>query len=405
MKHFHYKHWLFVALFSVTVLLPFSCNKDEVTGIDKDADIGNPQVHFIRSTDPNAADSLLVGAFMGSLIAIVGEDLGHTVELWFNDQQAALNPTYVTDKTIIVNVPSSVPVEVTNKIRFVFSNGAEMLYDFSVNVPAPVLNSIKSEYVEDGDVAVLYGDFFFEPIHITFPGNLEGEIVVLSKTEAQVRVPAGAESGEITVKTNFGTAVSSFIFRDNRNVIVNFDDLRHRTWNSPIADVAVGTNELAPCAGNYTYFKMDNVSAWQWVNELNMMYIAEDGVTGRGNIPIFPGGASVNEWAVRFEVNVPVEWREIPLEIFFAPYGADHGRDIPVPLERWQPWAENGVYQTDGWVTVTIPLKDFDEDKNGTPAQLSDLSQYTNLTIMLFGAAVDANNIYIAIDNVRVVKL
>src|SRR5690606_38057007 len=124
-------------------------------------DIGNPRVLYIRSTNPDAADSLLVGAFMGSLIAIVGEDLGHTVELWFNDQQASLSPAYVTDKTIIVSVPSSVPGEVTNQMRFVFSNGEEMSYEFFVNVPAPVLNSIKSEYVEDGDIAVLHGDFFF----------------------------------------------------------------------------------------------------------------------------------------------------------------------------------------------------------------------------------------------------
>ncbi|MCB0594370.1 MAG: hypothetical protein KDD28_09790, partial [Phaeodactylibacter sp.] len=129
-----------------------SCNKDENNG---PGDIGNPAVLYIRSTDPAAADSLLVGAFMGSLIAIVGEDLGHTVEIWFNDQKASLSPAYVTDKTIIVNVPSSVPGEVTNKIRFVFSNGEELFYDFSVNVPAPVLNSIKCEYVEDGDIAVL----------------------------------------------------------------------------------------------------------------------------------------------------------------------------------------------------------------------------------------------------------
>lgn len=397
-----YKNLLLFACFLPLVgFLASSCEKEDNTPVD----IGNPQVHYIRSTDPAAADSLLVGAFMGSLVAIVGEDLGHTVEIWFNDQPATLNPTYITDRTILVNVPSSVPVEVSDQIRFVFANGAEMLYDFKVNVPAPILNSIKSEYVEDGDIAVLHGDFFFEPVTVTFPGGKEGDIAVLEKTQIQVVVPEGAEVGEIVIETNFGKAVSSFLFRDDRNVVVNFDDLRHRTWNSPIADVAAGEGDLKPCSGNYTYFKMESVGAWQWVNELNMMYIAEDGETGRGNVPIFPGSASVNEWGVRFEVNVPFEWREIPLEIFFAPYGQDHGRDIPVPLTRWSPWEENGVYQTDGWVTVTVPLTEFDQDKDGNPAELTDLSQYTNLTIMLFGAAENSNDVHIGIDNVRVVKL
>ena len=396
---------LFAFLLLALGIVVSSCNKDDDTaGIDPNADIGNPKVSYIRSTDPSAADSLLVGAFMGSLIAIVGEDLDHTVEMWFNDQEASLNPTYVTNRTILVNVPSSVPAEVNNKIRFVFSNGEEMLYEFFVNVPAPILNSIKSEYVEDGDIAVLKGDFFFEPTTVTFAGGLDAEIVSLGKTEVQVKVPDGATSGEITIKTNFGTAISSFLFRDDRNVIVNYDDKRSRSWNSPVSG-DMGDGGLPSCSGNYTYFKMDGVGAWQWVNELNMMYIAEDGETGRGNLPIFPGGASVNEWGVRFEINVPNEWREIPLEIFFAPYGADHGRDIPVPLTRWRPWEVTGVYQTDGWCTVTIPLSEFDEDKNGTPAELTDLSGYTNLTIMCFGAANNANNIHIGIDNVRVVRL
>jgi len=389
----------FVAL--ATGSLFTSCNKDDTAP----GDIGNPKVLYIRSTNPDAADSLLVGAFMGSLIAIVGEDLGHTVELWFNDQQASLSPAYVTDKTIIVSVPSSVPGEVTNQMRFVFSNGEEMSYEFFVNVPAPVLNSIKSEYVEDGDIAVLHGDFFFEPTTVSFPGGKEAEIVALDKTELQVRVPEGSEMGEITVSTNFGTAVSSFLFRDSRNVVVNFDDKRHRSWNSPVAHVDAGEGRVPPCSGNYTYFEMDGVGAWQWVNELNMMYVAEDNETGRGNIPIFPGGASVSEWGVRFEINVPVEWREIALEIFFAPFGADHGRDIPVPLTRWRPWEEKGVFQTDGWLTVTIPLTEFNEDKDGNPAELADLSQFTNMTIMYFGAADNANDIYIAIDNVRVVRI
>lgn len=396
---------LFAFLFMVIGFIATSCLKeDEPVVIDPNADIGNPAVHYIRSTDPNAADSLLVGSFMGSLIAIIGEDLGYTVEIWFNDQKASLNPTYVTDKTILVNVPSSVPTEVTNQIRFVFANGDELLHEFFVNVPAPILSSIKCEYVEDGDIAVLNGDFFFEPTTVTFPGGGEATIVSLTKTQLQVMVPEGSETGEILVSTNFGTAKSGFYFRDDRNVIVNFDNWRSRSWNSPIAD-ASGATDMKPCSGNYTYFKKDNVGAWQWVNELNMMYIAEDGETGRGNVPIFPNGAAVNEWGVRFEINSAFEWREIPLEIFFAPYGGDHGRDIPVPLARWKPWEATGVYQTDGWVTVTVPLTAFTQDKDGNPAQLEDLSQYTNFTIMLFGDASGTQNVLIGIDNPRVVKL
>jgi hypothetical protein len=128
--------YLSLLLIPSIIIGVMSCKKDD----DSSASDGEPVVFYIRSTDPGKSDSLIVGSFMGSLIAIVGDNLGNTRELWFNDQQATLNPTYITDKTIIVNVPSTVPTEVTNKMRFVFADGSELLQDFSVNVPAPVLS-------------------------------------------------------------------------------------------------------------------------------------------------------------------------------------------------------------------------------------------------------------------------
>ena len=57
-----------------------SCKKDEVKPNN-----GKPVIYYIRSTNPEVSDSLLVGTFMGSLIAIVGDNLADTKEIWFND--------------------------------------------------------------------------------------------------------------------------------------------------------------------------------------------------------------------------------------------------------------------------------------------------------------------------------
>jgi len=98
----------------------FSCT-EEIKGPDVLAEKdGAGIIKYIRVTDPAASDSLLVGAFLGSLVAIVGDNLGDTRELWFNDQKALLNPTYITDKSIIVNVPTSVPAVVTDEIKIIF---------------------------------------------------------------------------------------------------------------------------------------------------------------------------------------------------------------------------------------------------------------------------------------------
>ena len=385
---------LLLVLSSVVTSI-ISCKKDEVKPNN-----GKPVIYYIRSTNPEVSDSLLVGTFMGSLIAIVGENLADTKEIWFNDQSATLNPTYITNKTILVNVPSTVPSTVTSKIRMVFGDGSELLHDFSINIPAPVISGIKSEYVPDGGIVVLYGDFFFEP-KVTFPEGLEAEIVSLTKTELQVKVPAGATTGNITIRTNFGTARSPFIFRDNRNVLLDYDGKNHETWTAPI----VNGPEPAPCAGNYAFFKHAADGAWMWTNELTMQYWAP---RGRGNVPVATG--NVSDLALKFEANVPIEWKDVRMEIFFAGFAEDHGRDAPgTVFARWKPW-KAGPYKTDGWVTITIPLTEFkykrddgDDDENGTTS-LSNLNSLTNITMMLFGPAAGPNPVQIAIDNVRIVQ-
>ncbi len=383
---------LFIPVF-LLALLTTSCQKDEST----DVKVGDPKVLYIRSTDPAKADSLLVGAFMGSLIAIVGEDLGATREIWFNDQQATLNPAYITDRTILVNVPSAVPSEVNDKIRFVFADDSELLYDFKVNVPGPTISAIKSEFVPDGGVAVLTGDFFFEP-RVFFPGGLEGEVVSLEKTRLEVIVPDGAGAGSIEVRTNFGNAKSGFLFRDDRNILLDFDAWLHETWTAPIA--YAGENPTpAPCSGNYAYFQHDNNGAWNWTNELTMQYWAP---RGRGNEPLANG--SIHDLVFRFEAN-STEWTAVRMEIFLGPFAEDHGRDRPnVAIARWAPW-EDGPYLTDGWETVSIPLTEFKYNTGNDDADRSiqNLSSLTNITMMIFGPADGTAPVHVAIDNIRIV--
>lgn len=384
---------LLLVLSSVVTSI-ISCKKDEVKPND-----GKPVIYYIRSTNPEVSDSLLVGTFMGSLIAIVGDNLGDTKQIWFNDQLATLNPTYITNKTILVNVPSTVPSTVTSKIRMVFGDGSELLHDFSINIPAPVISGTKSEYVPDGGTVILYGDFFFEP-KVFFAEDLQAEILSLTKTELHVKVPAGATPGNIIVKTNFGTARSSFIFRDNRNVLLDYDGKNHETWTAPIVN-----SPLEPCAGNYAFFKHAADGPWMWTNELTMQYWAP---RGRGNVPVATG--SINDLVLKFEANVPIEWRDVRMEIFFAPFAEDHGRDAPgTVFARWKPW-KTGPYKTEGWVTISIPLTEFkygkddaDDNENGTTS-ISNLNSLTNVTMMLFGPAAGPNPVQIAIDNVRIVQ-
>src|SRR6187402_2880693 len=126
--------FLLVFLMSIGVASIFiSCDKD-------DDDSGTPSIDYVRITRPQSSDSLLVGAGQGQLIAIVGTNLQDAVEVWFNDQKAQLTPTYITSTSILVSVPSVIPTTVSNKIKIVFKNGSELLYDFQVQISKPLVS-------------------------------------------------------------------------------------------------------------------------------------------------------------------------------------------------------------------------------------------------------------------------
>src|SRR3712207_2988621 len=98
MKTIHKTLMLLLAAFSV-VSIYSSCQKDELPNN------GEPRVRYVRITRPDSADSLLIGAGQGRLVAIIGENLQDAQEVWFNDRQASLTPTYITATSILARVP------------------------------------------------------------------------------------------------------------------------------------------------------------------------------------------------------------------------------------------------------------------------------------------------------------
>ena len=112
-----YKSILLLTMAVAVAGIYSSCKKS-----DTQANTGVPRIKYVRITDPKSSDSLLVGAFQGNLIAIVGENLQNAREVWFNDQKASLTPTYITNTSILVSVPNPIPKEITNKLKIIFSN-------------------------------------------------------------------------------------------------------------------------------------------------------------------------------------------------------------------------------------------------------------------------------------------
>jgi hypothetical protein len=313
-----------------------SCSKNN------DADNGEPRIKYIRVTNPVSADSLLVGAGQGSLIAIVGENLQGAVEIWFNDQRANLTPTYITNTSILVSVPSPIPKEINNKIRIIFANGKELWHDFEVQISEPVVSNMLSEFVNEGEVATIRGDFFYEPLTVTFTGGVEGEKVSVADQILEIRVPAGALPGPITVKTNFGETKSNFWFRDNRNTFIDSDPYEG-WWNSSYVVSNPGPNDPPLISGNYLRFQK-SIAAWSW-NELAGGPASAMPVHSK-NIP----DAAIlkpEDYNLKFEVNTVKPYNSNVLKINVALTAEDNNAYL------WNP-----PYDTKGqWQTVVIPFE------------------------------------------------
>lgn len=392
----HFKH-IILAAAAFCACAFVSCSET-----DAEEDEGKtPYVQYVRKCNPEISDSLLVEAAMGQRIAFIGNNLGDVQEVWFNDQKAKLNPALVTSRAIIVDVPNVIPSEVTNVVRFITSKGIEFEYPFAVVVPNPVINSMSCQYAKPGDEITLTGDYFIGnegEVYVTFPGGAVAKPSAgsFSKTQITVTVPDGAtEEGYLSVTSIYGTTRTSFKFLETDGMLFTIDDGYTQPWGKG----ATGSEDGV--SGQYVWLHADANGAWNWSDAL--MY----GYWPSVNKPVASG--ELDKLALRFECDSR-DWSDVPLLIWFDKFGQNISPDDNLAQCHWKPWNKNGVksnYQTNGWVTVTIPLTEFkyDKEEKDNTRSIGDISQYTNLNLMLFGAADEATPVDIRLDNFRIVTI
>jgi hypothetical protein len=315
-----------------------SCKKDEA---------GTPSISYVRITRPASSDSLLVGAGQGQLIAIVGNNLQDAVEIWFNDQQSKLTPTYITTNTILVSVPAQIPITVSNKLKIIFKNGYVLNYDFTVQISRPIINSMICEYVKDGGVATIKGNYFYSPLTVTFAGGVVGQLVSVTDKEIQVKIPSGAQPGRVTIKTNFGETKSDFWFRDTRNLLIT-NDPWSGWWGQTMV---VNSSDPLAISGNFSRIT-SNIGAWAWTEWIGGR---EDALTTSHNLP---DDAVLNpdKYYLKFEINTLKPYNGNMIKIMLGEVD-----NVRSPSLSWdnEPYYFRPPFDTKGqWQTVSIPFNE-----------------------------------------------
>lgn len=451
----------FIAIFAIMSGVAFaSCedqpDKYEVAG-------GTPVVKYVRclsteiesSTDTEDTQhtngQLVTGASPQSIVCLVGENLRSVYELYFNDQKAILNTSYITDNTLLVQVPRSVPDLVSDKIFMITADKDTVDFDFKVVIPAPSISSMSCEYAQPGSKATLYGDYIVDdpnvPLQIIFP---DGQVITdysvnAGRNAVTFTVPDCTEEGALTVTSIYGTSTTVFHYRDTRGMMFDFDGatgLGNHGWHDRTiaSDNTSVTGNFVQLGDGATTMTADGgwvdsqfaFEYWcgSWDSPQNVT--SGDGIALH-NLVDFTDYAKM---ALKFEMYIPSAspWSAGAMQICFAGYdrvtysgnpiagysgylaganayvfnGDGDRNDGAYGRAMYRPWTTSGSYDTgDQWVTVTIPLTNFTYDRTGGTAETvpSSPEDFASLTIFVVGGGVNGTDCtpVIKIDNIRAV--
>ena len=403
---------------------------------------GKPTVYYIRPVRAAAADSLLTGAYMGNSICLVGDNLTSVYKLLFNDKQATLNNSYITNHTLLVDVPSEIPGEVSNKMYLITKNADTVKVDFNVLVPGPSIVSMKNEHAPAGSVSVLYGDFFVTDPNVPLEMSVGGAKAVIkefTKTSITFVVPENAVPNQpITVTTIYGETKSVFNWKDTNGMLFNFDTDPHPAnhgWHAQVIE----TDETA-LDGNFLRLGGVDVTMKEggdWDDgHFSFEYWPGDWTTpvSYNDSPLLTDYADFSKWedmALKFEMYIPSAnpWMAGSMQLIVGGVtkisGSSAGEDIygnnvaganntffngnELPRGLYTPWVSTGSFDTgDEWITVSVPYANFKYGSDGTAATGAlSAEDFTSLTIFVWsgGNMGTECNPVIKIDNIRAVPV
>ena len=412
-------------------------DKFELTG-------GKPTVYYIRPAAAASKDSLLTAASPEKVICLVGKNLTSITEMIFNDQPAVLNTSYITDNTLVVEVPKNIPGKVSDKIYMVTANNDTVTYDFHVTIPAPTVEGMSCEFAKAGDEVTVSGNYFVDdpnvPIAVTLPdGQVVKNFTSKSITSLSFEMPQCSVEGPLTVTSIYGKTMSKFHYLESRGFLFDFDGktgLGNHGWH----DAVIKSDETS-LSGNYLQFgdgsaQLDN-DTWaegtfsfeywpgEWTTPVSYVKGKSEPLTDLVDF------TNYGKLAYKFEVNIPKSnpWSACAMQIIPSALtdvtnsgaGKDvYGNDVPGantdyfqndthPRALWRPWQTTGSYDTDGkWVTVTIPISDVRFGTSGVAASGSlSAKSFAGLELFVMGGGISGKSCkpIIKIDNIRVVPI
>lgn len=323
-------------------------------------------VSYVSS--PDSIDSSLGELYSDQTIVIKGTGLSSTKEVFLIDSAGTpyyltLNPAFVSDKNIIITLDNEQSRFVdTENIVLVSGNGCKITHSISKPVAAPAIKMFYSEFVADLDTMRVFGSGFLDnseggdTLKVWFQevdenGQLkEGKTYPISSykiknsnEELLFAVPAGLPNNlKLCAKNSHGFAVSNVMFRDTRNVWLDFDnyscgegttgafEIGTYNWN-PKEDISGNHSGIMErigklpkeCSGKYQ--ALTNMSDYKANSYLYLTPMSSFPDSARRNLlGQWEGVEDIQKMVLKFEVYIPEElpWYSHAYIVFSA-YGTE----------------------------------------------------------------------------------
>lgn len=411
---------------------------------------GTPSIAYIRPAKAASKDSLLNAASLGYNICIVGNNLRSVTSLLFNDVPAVLNTSYMTDNTILLTVPKTLPGQVSDSLYMVTQANDTIAYPFKVTIPQPVIGSMSNEHAKAGEEVTLVGNYFLDydnyPLEVkvgddyTLPRTA---ISSITQTQITFTMPEGMPKDYIHVISKYGDTKAPFKYMDNTGMLFDFDTpwdgtnvLSNHGWHAQKI-----LNDGNSLEGNYLMLGDADLGASAGWNDSNFSFEYWPGTwnnTFDGDGPKLNDVADFTGWenkALKFEMCIPEDnpWTSGPLQCIFSNCKAvtlsgldgfpaanntffhEQGK---ISRALYMPWNnDDKSFDTKGkWITVTIPFSDFNKDYDGNAlnSTFTSVEDFAGLTLFVVKGAYNDKSVIpdgkdghpiIRIDNIRVVPI
>lgn len=372
--------------------------------------IGEPMISYVRNYSASPDDTVANAIYPGQQINLIGYSLKNATSIAFQGVQASLPDVVYTDSSAIVKVPANLSggdATLANTITYTTAIGTT---SFSISIIGPpIITRISNENPNAGDSVYFYGNNFFSVQDITFAGTPVTSFSASGDGKAVGFVaPSLSQSGPAVIITQAGTFTSAYNVNDiTTGAISNFEwsGVFHWDWwggaslesgnaafpGNSSQYLVLKTNPLDPGAGD-EFSTAIRIGGVQWLPAGNL-------------------ADPLDNWALKFETNIPGPWNGSTLSI------KSSNNNYRARYEPWQiSTTATAAYSSIGWKTVTVPLSAFrkndatlGEGKGAPVASIIELLGSTGKSDLIlymhnYGSSPAPTGFNGAFDNFRIVR-